>query len=86
MSYRLTLKGSAQKEFMRLPEAARAQVAAELDMLPPNPRPVGVKTLGGPLKGLMRIRVGDYRVVYQVDDKERQIIVTRVRHRSKAYR
>jgi len=66
---------------MRLPEAARAQVTVELDALRQDPRPIGVKALGGRLKGLTRLRV-----VRQVDDDERSIVVTRVRHRSKACR
>jgi mRNA interferase RelE/StbE len=85
VSYQLTLKGSAQKEFMRLPPQVRAQVAARLDLLQQNPRPAGAQALSGQLTGLLRIRVGDYRVVYAVDDDARSVIITRVRHRGRAY-
>jgi mRNA interferase RelE/StbE len=69
---------------MRLPDNVRAQVAARLESLEQQPRPRGA--LAGHFRGLMRLRVGDYRVVYQVDDDARSVTVTRVRHRSKAYR
>jgi mRNA interferase RelE/StbE len=86
VKYDVSLKGSARKEFMRLPGAARASIADRLDALAGEPRPRGAEALAGQLKGLLRPRVGDYRVVYEVDDSERTIIVTRVRHCSKAYR
>jgi mRNA interferase RelE/StbE len=80
------LKGSAQKEFARLAKSAKSQIADRLDALTADPRPVGAEALAGRLRGLMRLRVGDYRIVYQVDDENRQVTVTRVRHRGKAYR
>jgi mRNA interferase RelE/StbE len=86
VSYELRFKGSARKEFMRLPAEVRAEVSETLDLLEQNPRPVGVEALVGPLKGLLRVRVGKYRIVYQADDEERRIVVTRVRHRGKVYR
>jgi mRNA interferase RelE/StbE len=86
VTYRLSFKGSAQKEFMHLPPPIRALVGAKLDALGENPRPMGAEAPGGRLRGLTRVRVGDYRVIYHVDDGERHLIVTRVRHRSKAYR
>ena len=85
MSYQLSLKGTAQKEFIDLSAQVRARIAAKLDALEQDPRPAGAEPLAGPLKGLLRIRVGEYRVVYHVDEKQRHITVTRVRHRSKAY-
>lgn len=50
-----------------------------------DPRPAGVKKLSGP-ESLYRVRVGDYRIVYQIADSELQVLVVRVRHRSTAYR
>jgi mRNA interferase RelE/StbE len=86
VSYRLAFRGSAQKEFMGLPRETRAQIAAKLDALELDPRPPGAEALVGRLKGLMRIRAGDYRIVYQIDDDAHEVTVTRVRHRSKVYR
>ena len=85
MTYRLSFKGSAEKEFGHLPAEVLQRVAAAVDALKANPRPVGVESLAGPLRGLLRIRVGDYRVVYQVNDEARLITVTRIGHRSKVY-
>ena len=50
-----------------------------------NPRPHGVKAMAGH-KGLFRIRVGDYRILYEIDDTARVVTVTRVRPRGAAYR
>ena len=86
MSYELRLKGSARKEFMRLPAEVRGEVSEKLDLLEQNPRPDGAEALAGPLKGLLLVRVGKHRIVYQVDDEGRRITVTRIRHRSKVYR
>jgi mRNA interferase RelE/StbE len=55
-----------------------------IDGLAVNPRPSGVKKLRG-TRDLWRIRVGDYRVVYRVDDSERLVDVSHVRHRREAY-
>ena len=85
MSYSLSFKGSADKEFRHLPAEVRQRVAAAVEALKANPRPIGVESLAGQLKGLHRIRIGDYRVVYQVDDEARSITVTRVGHRGKVY-
>lgn len=50
-----------------------------------NPRPHGVKAMAGH-KGLFRIRVGDYRILYEIDDTAHVVTVTRVRPRGAAYR
>ena len=54
-------------------------------LLPEDPRPRGTKSLKGH-PGLYRIRVGEYRVVYEIDDAARVVTVTRVRLRAQAYR
>ncbi len=50
-----------------------------------NPRPEGAKALEGQ-GNLLRIRVGDYRVIYQVDDRRLSVLIVRVGHRSEVYR
>lgn len=55
-----------------------------IDQLARNPQPRGYRRLEG--SDLYRIRVGDYRVVYGINDAERFVVVTAVRHRSRAYR
>jgi mRNA interferase RelE/StbE len=65
--YTLEIKPSARKELERLSNSLIARLAAKIEGLSANPRPSGCKKLRG-YKDLWRIRVGDYRVVYIVDD------------------
>lgn len=82
--YELRLTRSARKELEALPPAVLGRVARQLDALPANPRPRGCKKLRG-ASDLWRVRVGDYRIVYHVDDRARLIEVRAIRHRKDAY-
>lgn len=82
--YELRLARSARKELESLPDAVLARVARELDALPANPRPRGCKKLRG-ASDLWRVRVGDYRIIYHVDDRARLIEVRAIRDRKDAY-
>ena len=86
MSYTLRLLPSAQKEFLQLPPALRAAVGRRFDELCINPRPPGAEALAGQLRGQLRVRVRDHRVVYYIEDPTREVFVTRVRPRSQAYK
>ncbi len=83
--YHLALTSSAEKELKKLPRSLIARVASRLEKLASNPRPPGCKKLMGGDKE-WRIRVGDYRVVYTIDDIELRVEVTRIRHRSAVYK
>jgi len=83
--YRVEFTASAAREFRSLEESIKRRIAAAIDELCENPRPRGVHKLRGHER-LYRVRVGPYRVVYEVDDRERSIRVTRIRHRREAYR
>jgi mRNA interferase RelE/StbE len=85
LSYRLEFVSSASREFLALPATIRERIDNRLIGLRENPRPSGVKALRGQ-EGLWRIRVGGYRVVYQIDDRLRLVTVTRVRPRATVYR
>jgi mRNA interferase RelE/StbE len=85
LSYRLEFVSSASREFLALPAAIRERIDKRLVALKENPRPAGVKALQGQ-EGLWRIRIGGYRIVYQIDDRQRLITVTRVRLRATVYR
>jgi mRNA interferase RelE/StbE len=82
--YQLRLVRSARKELEALPDTVLARVARELDALPANPRPRGCKKLRG-AADLFRVRVGDYRIIYRVDDRARVIEVRAIRDRKDAY-
>ena len=80
----LRLARSARKELEALPDAVLARVARQLDVLATTPRPRGCKKLRG-ATDLWRVRVGDYRIIYRVDDAASQIEVRAIRDRKDAY-
>jgi len=82
--YSVSLTSSAERELKKLSSAMIARIAPRLENLAANPRPPGCKKLKGGDKE-WRIRVGDYRVVYTIDDTRLMVEVTRIRHRSEVY-
>ena len=83
-SYRVALAASAEKELHGLPAQAIVRIVTRLEGLASAPRPPGCKKLKGG-DNEWRIRVGDYRVVYEINDKARTVDVTRIAHRREAY-
>ena len=84
MSFSIRIKESAAKELRRVARPDRARIVTVIDRLAETPH-LGA-ALKGDLRGLRRIRVGDYRVVYEVRDDELVVLVVRVAHRRDAYR
>jgi len=82
--YRVALARSAEKELQGLSRALVARIVSHLERLATEPRPPGCKKLKGGDKE-WRIRIGDYRVVYEIDDGARAVDVTRIAHRSEVY-
>ena len=78
------LKASAQREMDDLTGVSYARVSGRLLALEQNPRPPGCRKLHG--RQGYRLRVGDYRVLSEVDDRAREVQVFAVRHRRDAYR
>ena len=83
--YRVLLERTAEKDLARLSSAIHARVIAAIQALATNPRPPGCRKLAGS-KHDWRIRIGDYRVVYEIADQIRVVRVNRVRHRREVYR
>jgi len=84
-SYRVALTSSAAKELQKLPGQVVERIFPRIESLASNPRPPGCKKMQGGDREY-RIRAGDYRVVYTIDDKNFLIEVTRIRHRKDVYR
>ena len=84
VSYSVQIKKSAAKELARLPRDVKERLIEAIDKLGEEPL-TGVLLKGG-LQGLRRLRVGHYRIVYEVLDGELIVLVVRVVHRRKAYR
>ena len=83
-SYAVEIKPSAGKELEALPNHLLSRIVRKIQTLSDNPRPAGCKKLKG-YKDTWRIRVGDWRVVYIIDDAVRVVSVTRIAHRREVY-
>lgn len=84
MSYSILILRRAQKELAQLPAAAYQGAKKAMGRLAQNPRPRGCRKLSG--RDGWRIRVGDYRVIYEIDDVQQTVTVLHVGHRREVYR
>lgn len=85
MAYSVTLRPAARRALRRLDKPVQKRIAEALRALEDEPRPQGVKALATDSE-LLRIRIGDYRIIYTVDDEELVILVIDIGHRSSIYR
>ena len=83
--YTITFARSARKELEVMDTGIVLRIFPKIEALAREPRPAGCRKLQGE-QFLWRIRIGDYRVVYAVYDRERLVDIIAVRHRSKAYK
>ncbi len=84
VKYSLQIKQSAQKELDALDDVVFTRIDRRILALEDNPRPAGCKMLKG-YKDQWRVRVGDWRVVYIIDDTAKLVTITRVAHRREVY-
>jgi mRNA interferase RelE/StbE len=84
-NYRLKIKPSAATELQALPKKDRQRVALRVQALASNPRPEGCEKLSGQ-HNLYRVRQGDYRILYTVDDRALLVVVYKIGHRREVYR
>jgi mRNA interferase RelE/StbE len=82
--YVITFVRSARKELEALPNSLIVRIFSKIQNLSIEPRPDGCRKLQG-FANLWRIRIGDYRVLYSVDDNNEMIDIIAVRHRREAY-
>ena len=82
--YSITFARSARKELESLSAPLVQRIFPKIEALAKGPRPKGCRKLRGE-KNLWRIRVGDYRVIYAINDDKKVIDIVTVRHRSAAY-
>ena len=83
--YRIFLERAAERDLRRLSREIHDRIIRAIQGLAADPRPPGCRKLTG-TQNDWRIRVGDYRVVYEIDDKAQVVRVNRVRHRREVYR
>lgn len=85
MNYRLMIKPAAEKDIDRLPRSLQRRILNRLARIEADPRESGSIKLAG-TAATYRVRVGDWRIVYEIDDVQHVIFVTIVAHRREVYR
>jgi mRNA interferase RelE/StbE len=83
--YDIQIAPAAERQLRKLPPQAQVKIVKTFETLASNPRPAGVEKLSADPR-FWRVRAGDYRVIYFIDDGARLVIVLVVRHRKDAYR
>ena len=84
MKYTVLIERYAQKQIMKLDKKVIPNIKSAIAALADNPRPYGYKKLKG--EDAYRIRVGDYRVIYEIDDGKIIVTVVSVGHRKNVYK
>ena len=79
-SYKIIFKPSVEKDLRSLPQSLLTRIFEHIEGLKSDPFPRQSKKLSG-AEQLYRVRIGDYRMIYEVDKDDRQIIIQHVRHR-----
>jgi mRNA interferase RelE/StbE len=82
--YELILKPSAQKDLNHLPDKEVIRLSKRIAQLSANPQPVGIQKLSD--NEGYRIRIGDYRILFNIDQKSSKIFIYRIKHRKDVYR
>ncbi len=85
MNYKIILASSAERELFKLQKSEIQKIATSIDSLQINPRPKGYKKLKGP-ENFFRIRNGNFRIIYSIDDIKKTINVLIIRNRKDAYK
>lgn len=84
MSWQVQLSRQAERTFQRLPASARHRMERAIDSIATNPRPQGksVKAIEGTKDAFLRYRVGDHRILYEIIDVDRTVLILAIVHRS----
>ena len=84
-AYEVYLKRAAEQDLKQLSAKNFQKIIPHIKALAENPRPVGCRKIFSS-RNDWRVRVGDYRIIYEVEDREKAVKVMYIRHRGKAYR
>ncbi len=83
-SYSLEIKRSAAKELAQLPPKDRGRIVMRIQALAVEPRPVGAEKLSSQER--YRVRQGDYRILYEIEDQVLRVVIVKIAHRGDVYR
>jgi mRNA interferase RelE/StbE len=84
MPYKVFIEKKAEKDLKKISRETQKKIIAIISKLKNNPRPINIRKISSS-ENYYRIRMGDYRIIYEINDKERIINVFRIRHRKEAY-
>jgi mRNA interferase RelE/StbE len=84
--YKIIISKLASKEILKLPKSVAIVVFDNIKTLSMNPKPKGYKKLKGIKEDIFRIRIGDYRVLYTIEEKIKIVDIRTVKHRKDAYK
>lgn len=84
MAYSILLAPPAERQLKSLTDSVQKRIVKRLKSLRENPRPQGVKRLAGE-EDLYRVREGDYRIIYKIQDKELIVLVVKIGDRKEVY-
>jgi mRNA interferase RelE/StbE len=85
MVYEIFIEKKAEKDLRRLPKNYQNKIIQKILNLKGNPKPIEARKITSS-ENYYRVRVGDYRIIYEINYKEKRINIFRVRHRKEAYR
>jgi len=85
MAYEIFIEKKAEKDLRRLPKNYQNKIIQKILNLKDNPKPIEARKITSS-ENYYRIKVGDYRIIYEINYKEKRINIFRVRHRKEAYR
>ena len=85
MKYDVEISARAQAGLSRLDSGPAQRLSDKIDWLSENAEAIGHEAMTGQFRGMFRIRVGDYRAVYELDRENRKIIIHSVGHRREVY-
>lgn len=83
--HEIYLERTAERDLNKLEQSDFDRIIAQIKALSGNPRPAGCRKIRGSIND-WRIRSGMYRIIYEIDDKEKTVKIYRIRHRKEAYR
>ncbi|MEW5799991.1 MAG: type II toxin-antitoxin system RelE/ParE family toxin [Bacteroidota bacterium] len=84
MAYQIVIKPSAQKDLDNLPDNEVLRITRKLEQIAEEPRSIGVQKLTG--EEGYRIRSGNYRILFEIDDEKKIVFIYRIKHRKEVYR
>ena len=84
MPYEVLIEKKAEKDFKNISKINHKRIIAAILTLKDNLRPVDVRKISGS-ENYYRVRAGDYRIIYEIDDNKKKVIIFRIRHRREVY-